>query len=57
MAYNSAMNIKEDESYEVQTSALFKFLQLAGFEGRFPRAAVFASVLLGGLGMWHIYTE
>jgi hypothetical protein len=68
MAYNSnylpamlyslmAMNIDEDELYEVQKRALFKFLQLTGFEGRFPRAAVFASVRQGGLGMRQLYVE
>jgi hypothetical protein len=53
----SAMRLSEKILYDVQKKALAKFLQLIGFEERFPHAVVFAPKKYGGIAMKEVYTE
>jgi hypothetical protein len=52
-----AMCLSEPQLYKVQSKATCKFLQLNGFDERFPRAAAFGPISHSGLGMREFYTE
>jgi hypothetical protein len=52
-----AMCLSEKALYTIQQKATAKFLQLIGYEEKFPRAAVFGSYEYGGMELTHLYTE
>jgi hypothetical protein len=49
--------LSEKKLYSVICKAICKFLQIHGYEERFPRAAVFGPFIYGGIGLRHIFTE
>jgi hypothetical protein len=53
----SAMCLTEAQLSKIQQSSLGKFLQIMGFEEKFPRTAVFAPFIYGGLGLRQIFSE
>jgi hypothetical protein len=52
-----AMGINESALYKVTQKAVARFLQILGIEKNFPRAAAFAPIKYGGIGLKHVYTE
>jgi hypothetical protein len=52
-----AMCLKEKTIYDIQKRALYIFLQLIGYEGKFPRAVVFGPTQFGGLDFRQLFTE
>jgi hypothetical protein len=52
-----AVNLSESTLYKIQQKALAKFLQLLGYEEKFPRAVVFGPYLYGGINLIQLYTQ
>jgi hypothetical protein len=52
-----AMKLSKKQLYSILVKVIGKFLQIYGFEEKFPQAAVFGPFKYGGIGMKHIYTE
>jgi Reverse transcriptase (RNA-dependent DNA polymerase) len=52
-----AVSLSENTVYTIQQKALAKFLQLIGFEEKFPRAVVFGPTELGGINLPQLYTQ
>jgi hypothetical protein len=50
-----AMSLTEEETNRIQQPAIQRFIRVIGFEKSFPRAAVYASIKYGGLGLPHVY--
>jgi Reverse transcriptase (RNA-dependent DNA polymerase) len=50
-----AMSLNEEETNYIQQPAIQRFIRVIGFEKSFPRAAVYASIKYGGLGLPHLY--